>query len=131
MYLSKDAILAAEDLETRDVPVPEWGGTVRLKALSGRERDAYEASCMQDRGKQGMVRNLLNVRAKLVARAIVDDKGERVFADTDANALGQKSAAALDRLFEIAAEMSRLSEDDMEELAGNSEAAPSGDSPSA
>jgi hypothetical protein len=129
MFLSREDILKADDLEREVVEVPEWGGTVIVQALTGKERDAYEASCMQQRGKE-MVRNLANVRAKLVVRSVVDEEGNRLFADTDANALGLKSAAALDRLFDVAAKLSRLSEEDVEELAGNSEAAQSGDSSS-
>jgi len=41
--LTKDAILAAEDAVFEDVHVSEWGGTVRVKALSGLERDRFEA----------------------------------------------------------------------------------------
>ena len=130
MLLSKDDILKADDIETREVPVPEWGGTVRVRALSGKDRDAYEASCMQERSKGQMVRNLANVRAKLVVRSIIDADGNRIFADTDANALGAKSAAALDRVFAVAAELSRLSEEDVDELAGNSGAVQSGGSTS-
>ena len=37
--LSKEQILAAEDLPHKDVPVPEWKGTVRVRALTGFERD--------------------------------------------------------------------------------------------
>lgn len=129
MFLSRDDILKAEDLEREVVEVPEWHGSVIVRALNGRERDDYEASCVQQRGKS-MVRNLVNIRAKLVVRSVVDENGERVFTDQDANALGLKSAAALDRLFEVAAKLSRLSDEDVEELAGNSDAAQSGDSSS-
>jgi hypothetical protein len=43
-YLTRDAILQAPDLQGEDVAVPEWGGTVRVRGLSGAQRDAYEAS---------------------------------------------------------------------------------------
>lgn len=142
MPLTRDAILKVDDLDSEWVPVPEWGGEVLVKALTGRERDAFEASCQQERpildargkpvkGRTEMVYNRQNVRAKLVVRSIVDDQtGERMFTDGDAEHLGKKSAAALDRVFEVAAKLSRLGDDDIEELAGNSEAAQSGDSAS-
>lgn len=116
VLLSKEDILKRTDLETEEVEVPEWGGTVLVRALSGTERDAYEASCMSDRGKQGMVRNLANVRAKLVVRSLVDEDGKRLFTDGDAAALGETSAAVLDRLFEVAARLSRMNDEDIEEL---------------
>ena len=141
MLLSRDQILEAQDIETEDVECPEWGGTVRVKGLSGEERDSYEAACMQERpaydgkgkqvrGRTELGRNLANVRAKLVARSIVDEAGERLFTDHDVVALGKKSAAALDRVFEVAAKLSRLSDEDVEDLAGKYEAAQSGGSTS-
>jgi hypothetical protein len=135
MPLSRDAILQANDLETREVHVPEWADPVTgddlviVRALSGKERDAYESSMVQQRGKE-MIRNLANIRAKLVVKCVVDENGERLFADQDANALGQKSAAALDRVFEVAAELSRLTDEDIEELGKGSEETPAGDSSS-
>jgi hypothetical protein len=32
--LSKSAILCANDLQTEDVEVPEWGGVVRLRSFT-------------------------------------------------------------------------------------------------
>jgi hypothetical protein len=132
--------MKAEDLGTEWVSVPEWGGEVLVKALTGEERDAFEASCQRERpmldvrgkavrGRTEMVPYRQNVRARLVVRSVVDDDGGRIFTDGDASALGKKSGAALDRVFEVAARLSRLGDDDIEELAGNSEAATSGDSP--
>lgn len=125
MALSRDQILEAKDLETREVEVPEWGGTVLVRALSGTDRDAYEASLVQMRGNKS-VPQLGNIRAKLVARAIVDEDGNRLFTDADIKVLGQKSAAALSRVFTVAAEMSGLNDADIEEIEGNSDAAQSG-----
>lgn len=131
MILSRDEILKAEDLERRTVPVPEWGGDVIVRAMTGAERDAYEASCFKDRGPgEQPVRDLSNVRAKLVSRTVIGEDGVRLFTDNDIGALGEKSAAALARVFDVAAELSKLGEGDIADLAGNSDAAPSGDSTS-
>ena len=43
VLLTRDLILKADDIQTREVEVPEWGGTVLIRALTGTERDAYEA----------------------------------------------------------------------------------------
>ena len=117
-YLSREDILKVDDLEVRDVDVPEWGGTVRVRALSGTDRDAYDASRMERREDGTFVATLENSRAKLVARSVVDDNGVLLFSDVDVVALG--------RVFELAAELSGLASGD--EVAGNSEAATSGDS---
>lgn len=118
--LTRDAILQAEDLPTEDIEVEEWGGAVRVRALTGAERDAFEQSIVEQRGKSTRV-NMRNIRAKLVALTVVDADGKRLFSDKDAELLGKKSAAALDRVFEVAQRLSGLSPEDMEELSGNSE----------
>lgn len=118
--LTRDAILQAEDLPRELVEVPEWGGCVYVRALTGAERDAFEASVVEQRGKSTKM-NLRNIRAKLVALTIVDEEGTRLFSDADVKLLGQKSAAALDKLFEVAQRLSGLKDEDVEELAKNSE----------
>lgn len=128
MPLSREEILGANDRKTRDVSVPEWGGSVCVRALSGTERDAYEAGIVQLRGDGTKLVNLKNLRGRLVSLACVDDEGNRLFSDEDAIALGDKSASALERVFEVARRLSGLSEDDVEELAETFDSAPSGDS---
>lgn len=118
--LTRDAILQAEDLPTEDIEVEEWGGAVRVRALTGAERDAFEQSIVEQRGKSTRV-NMRNIRAKLVALTVVDGDGKRLFSDKDAELLGKKSAMALNRVFEVAQKLSGLSPEDMEELSGNSE----------
>ncbi|WP_265560939.1 phage tail assembly chaperone [Streptomyces hygroscopicus] len=127
--LSRDQILNASDLTIREVPVPEWGGTVHLKALTGRERDAWEASNRILRGSD-WIPQPVGARARLLVRAIVDETGQRIFEDKDAAALGEKSGSVIDRLFDIAAELSGVQDSAVEEAAGNSEAALSGSSTS-
>jgi hypothetical protein len=117
-YLTRDAILAAAALRTEEVDVPEWGGVVLVRELRGRERDEWEASLAVQRGKQ-MVPDVANMRAKLVARCIVNGDLEPVFSQQDVAALGELSAAALDRVFEVASRLSGLSEADLEEMTGN------------
>lgn len=115
MTLSKDQILAADDLRVEEVDVPEWGGTVRVRSLTGTERDAYEASIVQIQGNSRRLR-MENARAKLVALCLVDEDGGRLFSDQEIGTLGSKSGKVLDRLFDVASKLSGLSNDDVEEL---------------
>ena len=112
--LTKDQILAANDLTKETVDVPEWGGPVFVRVLTGAERDAFESEAVGDRrvGKS-------NVRAQLCARAICDERGDRLFSDDEVGALAAKSAAALDRVFEAASRLNGLSGRDVEELEKN------------
>jgi hypothetical protein len=116
--MTKDSILAAADMTTETVECPEWGGPVHVRTLSGTERDAFEASMLDAKGKGAS--NLANIRARLLVRALCDDSGNRLFADADADALGRKSAKVLDRLFDVAQRINGLGAKDVEALQGNS-----------
>lgn len=117
MLLGRDEILKRDDIEYEIVDVPEWGGKVRVRTLTGDERDRYEGSLLKGKGNKVDMRS---ARAKLVAMACVDMKGERVFSGSDVAKLTVKSAAALGRVFQVAARMSALTPEAMEELVGNS-----------
>lgn len=124
-YLTRDQILTAQDISREEVHVPEWwDGTVLVQGLNGEERDALEGSMIKGKGKNAEV-NLANLRAKLVARSIVDEDGNRLFSDHDIPALAKKSAAALDRVYTVAQRLSRITQEDVDELTKNSETAPS------
>ncbi|MEU3052280.1 hypothetical protein [Streptomyces griseus] len=114
-FLTRDEILAADDLKVVVESVPEWGGDVRLKMLTAAERDRFEASTVEMRGGK-QKQNLANLRARLVALCIVDENGKRIFESGDVTRLGQKSASALQRLFDKCNDMNALSEDDIEDL---------------
>jgi hypothetical protein len=128
--LNRDAILRAKDLDSEVVPVPEWGGAVRVRGLMAWERDDYEASCfpIDDKGKRR--ENFANMRARLVVLCVVDDEGRPVFQRSDVGDLASKSAAALDRLYTVASRLSGLSARDVEDLEKNSEPGPSADTTS-
>lgn len=113
--LSRDAILKADDLKYEDVEVPEWGGTVRIQALSGAERDKLEASVVEQKGNK-VKQNLTNFRAKLVAAAAVDEKGNQLFSEKDIHLLSAKNAGALDRVAAVASRLAGMSPEDVEEL---------------
>jgi hypothetical protein len=120
MRLSKDDLLKADDNTPEEVDLsdlPGYHGSVLVRGMTGKERDAFEVSLMQPaRGGRREV-NTANVRAKLVSRCVVDDEGNRLLTDADAAALGDKSAAAIDRMYAVAARLSGMTDEDQEELA--------------
>ena len=118
-FLSRDAVLNAQDLETVDVYVPEWGGKVRVRTLTAEEKDRLEISLVMANGKIGDPKNIRNVRARFVAEASVDEDGKKLFRESDVIALGQKSAAALSRVFNAIQELNIISDQDIEEMAKN------------
>lgn len=119
----KHDILKAGARRVETVIVPEWGGvTLRVRSLSGNDRDRYELAIFEGRRSGG----LFNPRALMVALSAVHETGERVFADADIPALGDLDARGLDRVFEVAQRISGVGGGAIEAAAGNS-ARPDGD----
>ena len=131
-FLNKQSILQANDLPIEDVEVPEWGGTVRVKTLTGAERDAFEDFITQRSGKKSKI-TTQDARARLVARTVVDEqgnlmftpdkyeirRGKRTYVPGDIPALTKKSAAALDRIFSVAMQLCGMKQEDIEDLTEN------------
>lgn len=118
-WLTREAILEADDIQEEAVPVPEWGGKVLVRGLTGAQRDDFEGTLQKGKGPNKEV-NLRNARAKLVMWSVVHPTTrERLFSEQDVQRLGQKSAAALQRVFDVAAKLSGLSKEDLDELTEN------------
>ena len=129
-YLTRDQILGADDIKTEPVHVPEWGGTLLVRSMTGKDRDAFERSTLEQRGKS-FETNMTNFRAKIVVWSVVSEDGGRMFSQADVEALGRKNAAALQRVYEVATRLSGMSAEDVEELTEGLKDAPSGGSGSA
>lgn len=114
--LTREAILAAQDLVTETVKVPEWGGEVIISAMTAETRDAWEQSLI---GAEEGARNIGNVRARLFAATAVSEKGERLFTDADAAALGRKSAKAMERCVKVAQRLNGLTAREVEDARKN------------
>lgn len=114
VFLSKaQQLWDMEDEEFVDVDVPEWKiegevVTVRLRVLSGIERDRYESS-MTRMHKGNQIQDTVNARARLVAWAAVDVEGKKIFqGQEDVLRLGEKNAKAVNRLWEAACRLSGI-----------------------
>ena len=118
MTLTAGEILAADDLVKELVKVPEWGGDLYIKTMSGTDRDSFEDDITKTRGKKVDV-NMKNIRARLVVKTACDEGGTLLFTEDQAQALGLKSAKALDRCFSTAQKLNGLSANDVEDLAKN------------
>jgi hypothetical protein len=115
MLLSREAILTANDLKTTDVEVPEWGGKVRVSALTGTARDAFGRSLIGPDGKSSGA----GYNMKLVAVSVVDENGTPLFTLSDVEELGKRSGAALQRVADAADKLNLLTADAVETATGN------------
>lgn len=122
--LTRDQILEADDLARKAVSVPQWGGTVYVRTMTGAERDAFEVSIVAPGAEK-----YVNLRARVVALCAVDEAGRRLFSDEDVVRLGDKSAAALEAVFDAASKLNAITPEDVAELEKNSPGGPVEDSP--
>jgi len=110
---------------TERVYIEQWQCDAIVRVMTGAERDAYEAEITGTRvpGKgQTRVLNLANIRARLVARCLIDDNGEPLYnwrLPADLDELGKTDAAILDQIFTTASQLNGITERDIEELAKN------------
>ena len=114
MPLTKEQILAADDMGLLEVQVPEWGGSVFIRVMTVGERDAYENDWVLNKSK-----GVDNFRAKFLAKCLCDEKGQRLFSESEVVQLAGKSAKVMSRIWQRAMEHNALSEKEVEELAKN------------
>lgn len=119
--LNRREILAAKDFRLEPVDVPEWGGRVYVRTMTGQERDAFEDTVIKIRDpKTGIPKTIKGLKTLLVALTACDSKGKRLFAgDGDEKKLAQKSGAAIERIFEVAQKMSHITDEAIQELASD------------
>lgn len=123
MALNKAAILAAGDYKLEKVPVPEWGGDVFIKTISGVDRDRFEEGYSEQRMK--------NFRSRFLVLTLSDENGGRLFTDAEVEELGKKSSLVLNRLFDKAWSLNAFTNEAVEELGNDSTVVPSDGSISA
>lgn len=115
--LTRDDILAADDRPRQLVEVPEWGGAVWVRALSGLDRNVIGNYATRKSGEETAP---LDWPIRLCAMCITDEQGKRLFQDADVKRLAEKSPIALDRVFKVALEINGLQMGAVQEAAKNS-----------
>ncbi len=108
--LTRTQIQTASDIKTERVAVPEWGGYVNAKAMSGYEREQFEQTVAQP-GADGKIQiSYKQMRITAVIACTVDDDGNHIFTDADRDWLNDKSGAALDRVASAILRLSGISQ---------------------
>lgn len=109
--LTREQILGVDDNQVEVVEVPEWGGSVGVRTMTGADKDDWEAERQTESGF-----SLDNIRASFVARTACDENGYKLFSTDDVIELGKKSAKALDRVFQVAKRINQITDDELEEI---------------
>jgi len=123
MALSKDQILGLSDIQTKEIEVPVWNETVYIRQLSRGQQDQY----MKRRFTSSAVKHGSNAAetesavdlfghdAWIVAQAVCDEAGNRLFTNAEAKKLEEKNGEAIGFIAVEIIKFSGLSKD-VEEL---------------
>jgi hypothetical protein len=102
----RDKILAADDIQSELVDVPEWGVTVEVRGMNGADRSRIlEMASSSDDGKIGVGTMYVET---VIAATYDPETGERVFSAADRDGLMGKSAAAIDRIATVGMRLSAM-----------------------
>jgi hypothetical protein len=120
--LTREVILGADDIKREKVDLTEygWPGYVYVQGMTGKQRGRFEADLNSTKGKNQQ-ENWIRFRAKMLVYCVVSDAGDRLFRESDVDALNEKSAAPLDCLFAVAQRLSGYRKEDVEEITKNSQ----------
>ena len=114
----------ALDRPKEDVPVPELGDgkVVPVWGMTPRERTTFEDSL--GRGSKTLVdKKKLQARERWVVECCRDDEGARLFTLSQLEQIGERSAVVVERLVNVALRLSGSTNEDLEKLTKNSDAA--------
>lgn len=101
----RERIFAPRPVRTRAVDMPEWGGTVYVRALSVAETERMDAKILgPDSDKGSMIVDMAIATA-------CDESGAPIFTAADADALAALPAAEMRRLYQAGAKFNKFMPD--------------------
>lgn len=108
----------------KDVPVPELGPgmVIPVWGMTPRERSAWEDKQSQLSEKQ-RAKQKLTVRERILVECCRNDDGVQLFTIEQIEAIGKRRGDVVERLVNVALDLSGFSEQDIEKIAKNSGAA--------
>ena len=113
--LNRNQILEAKDIQTKDIEVEEWGGTIRIKQLSAKDYADIEMSQInikKIRAKQLFQNKNIDVdfeevindnaiknrNIMLIVKSCVDENMQPLFSEADVELLASKNVNVIDRI---------------------------------
>jgi hypothetical protein len=98
-FLTADEVHAADDLACAELEVPEWGGWLRVRALS---LDAY-LTIKESASELDGSENERDLTTRMLAAGLVDGNGHPMFDQEGAARLLDKSATAVGKVMQAIA----------------------------
>jgi len=112
-YASRESLLGGYTPIYEDVTLPN-GETVRIRNLPAGERDKYVLVSRNLKTGGQSLRGLETATARLIVLCVVDKNGNRLFSADDIPILSEQDPAITDAIYEAAARLCGLIEDNEE-----------------
>ncbi len=112
----RDKILAIKDIQEELVEIPEWNCKVLVRGLTGRQRAIFLQNSIDPKGKLDMQKAYPDL---VILSARDPETGEPIFGAGDADAVIEKSGAALERIAQATMRLSGLGPDTVEKAGKN------------
>lgn len=111
-------------IEREPMVVPELGGRIWVRGMSGKERDKFDQYMRQRTLPSGKL-DMREFRPRFASRVIVDKAGQRVLNDSDGDIelLGRLPVGILDRIIAKSNDLSGTTKEEADDL-GNASASP-------
>lgn len=126
VVVNADQFLNSPELDRakKDVPVPELGAgmVIPIWGMTPRERSIFEDKQSQLSEKQ-KAKHKLQIRERILVECCRNDDGVQLFTADQIEQLGKRRGDVVERLVNVALELSGFSAQDIETLAKNSVAA--------
>lgn len=120
----RDKILAAQDIPTEVVTIPEWGVDVLVRGMSAGDRITLMQNAFDQTTQQV---NMSIVYPDVVVSCAFDPASdEAIFTDADKPAILAKSSAAVEKLANVGLRLSGIGKDE-QDAAGKDSSKPQND----
>jgi hypothetical protein len=124
----RDKILAAQDIPTEVVTIPEWGVDVLVRGMSAGDRITLMQNAFDQTTQQV---NMNIVYPDVVISCTFDPASDQaIFTDEDKSAILAKSSAAVERLANVGLRLSGIGKDEQDAAGKDSSKSQNEDSPS-
>ena len=120
-FLTRDEILKIDDLKREAVDIPEWGGSIYVRELTGAERSELFALWKQDESDEKQVQDSFAITVATVRLTACAEDGKPLFNADDILRIRNLNAKVLDKIYKEAAKINGFGADGIKEAKKNSE----------
>jgi len=116
MASSKTDLMELAKRETKLVEIA--GKEFRVQSLTDHERAMWEVDCLNESGERDPVA-MESMRPRLIVKCLVDDGGNRLFTDEEAEDVAGLPASVTVKLFTVCSDLCGMDDDDKKDAAKN------------